>query len=238
MRQEPFETVSYFRIRLQRQIAAIAGKYSHQMGLEDQERASWNRFYEGLRSELKHPLKYLVGRPKGATYSDLIEEARRMEGLAVDRCCQLNSMVQQDPDEGPLFVMGIYKVGAEVERRTSVCYYCKSPDHLIRDCALFETAQESLNIRGGVDQNGKLPPHKEDLLVAAKAALEQPQYLRHCESFLHSELKRGKGRRRRQNPFQRRPVTQCSSSVPGAGPGELGIVSDPYTRWCGIENIS
>ena len=39
-------------------------------------------------------------------------------------------------------------------------------------------------------------------------------------------------------PFQRRPVTQCSSSVPGAGPGESGIVPDPYNRWCGIENIS
>ena len=82
MRQEPYETVSYFGIRLQRQIAAIAGEYPHQMGPEDQERASRNRFYEGLRSELKHPLKYLVGRPEGATYSDLIEEARRMEGLA------------------------------------------------------------------------------------------------------------------------------------------------------------
>ena len=70
--------------------------------------------------------------------------------------------------------------------------------------------------------------------MAAKVALERPQYLRHCESFLRSEVKCGKGRRRRQNPFQRRPVTQCS----GAGPGESGIVSDPYTRWCGIENIS
>ena len=69
-------------IRLQRQIAAIAGEYPHQMGPEDQERASRNRFYEGLRSELKHPLKYLVGRPEGATYSDLIEEVRRMEGRA------------------------------------------------------------------------------------------------------------------------------------------------------------
>ena len=82
MRQEPYETVSYFGIRLQRQIAAIAGEYPHQMGPEDQERASRNCFYEGLRSELKHPLKYLVGRAEGATYSDLIEEARRMEGLA------------------------------------------------------------------------------------------------------------------------------------------------------------
>ena len=105
-----------------------------------------------------------------------------------------------DPDEGTGFVMGIYKVGAEVECRTCVCYYCKSPDHLIRDCALFETAQESLNIRGGVDQKGNRPP-KEELLVAAKATLERPQYLRHCESFLRSEVKRGKGRRRRQNPF-------------------------------------
>ena len=90
----------------------------------------------------------------------------------------------------------------------------------------------------GSGSEGKPPPHKEDLLVAAKAALKRPQYLRHCESFLRSEVKRGKGRRRRQNPFQRRPVTQCSSSVPGAGPGESGIVPDPYTRWCGIENIS
>ena len=90
----------------------------------------------------------------------------------------------------------------------------------------------------GSGSEGKPPPHKEDLLVAAKAALEWPQYLRHCESFLRSEVKRGKGRRRRQNPFQRRPVTQCSSSIPGAGPGESGIVPDPYTRWCGIENIS
>ena len=49
-------------------------------------------------------------------------------------------------------------------------------------------------------------------------------------------MKRGK-RRRRGNPFLR-PVVQCSSSVPGAGPGESGIVPDPYTRWCGIENIS
>ena len=52
------------------------------MGPEDQERASRNRFYEGLRGELKHPLKYLVGCPKGATYSELIEEACRMEGGA------------------------------------------------------------------------------------------------------------------------------------------------------------
>ena len=49
-------------------------------------------------------------------------------------------------------------------------------------------------------------------------------------------MKRGK-RRRRGNPLLR-PVVQCSSSVPGAGPGESGIVPDPYTRWCGIENIS
>ena len=55
MRQEAFETVSYFGIRLQRQIAAIAGEYPHQMGPEDQERASRDRFYEGLRSELKAP---------------------------------------------------------------------------------------------------------------------------------------------------------------------------------------
>ena len=208
MRQEPFETVSYFGIHLQRQIAAIAGEYPHQMGPEDQERASRNRFYEGLRSELKNPLKYLVGRPEGATYSDLIEQARRMEGLARgpvlltefngpapkkdgantngyprnprranyfqkvkgtfrpgvraaqvepvateepeasaaneaddeaddDNCEEiLNSLAEVatgDPDEGAGFVMGIYKVGAEVERRTRVCYYCKSPDHLIRE---------------------------------------------------------------------------------------------------------
>ena len=82
MRQEAFESVSYFGIHLQRQIAAIAGEYPDQMGPEDQERASRNRFYEGLRGELKHPLKYLVGRPEGATYSELIEEARRMEGRA------------------------------------------------------------------------------------------------------------------------------------------------------------
>ena len=68
IRQKPFESVTYFGIRLQRQIAAIAGKYPHQMGPEDQERASRNRFYEGLHSELK----YLVGQPEGATYSDLI----------------------------------------------------------------------------------------------------------------------------------------------------------------------
>ena len=82
MKQEPFESISYFGIWLQRQIVAIAGKYPHQMGPEDQERASRNRFYEGLRPELKHPWKYLVGRPEGAMYSDLIEESRRMEGQA------------------------------------------------------------------------------------------------------------------------------------------------------------
>ena len=63
-----------------------------------------------------------------------------------------------DPDEGSGFVVGLYKLGAEVERRTRVCYYCKSPDHLIRDCALFETAQEALNLRGGVEQKGNRPP--------------------------------------------------------------------------------
>ena len=123
-------------------------------------------------------------------------------------------------------MVGLYKLGAEVERRTHICYYCKSPDHLIRDCALFETAQEALNLRGGVEQKGN-PPRKEELIMAAKAALQQPQYLRHCKSFLHSEVKHRK-RRRRGNPFLKL-VTQCSSSVPGAGPEESGIVPDPYT---------
>ena len=236
MRQEAFESVSYFGIRLQRQIAAIAGEYPDQMGPEDQERASRNRFYEGLRGELKHPLKYLVGRPEGATYSELIEEARRMEGRARgpvlpsefngpapkkdtaaadgyprnpkrtnyfqkikgayrpavraahlepaqteepeapareeaddeaeednydDLLTSLAEVATGDPDEGSGFVVGLYKLGAEVERRTRVCYYCKSPDHLIRDCALFETAQEALNLRGGVEQKGNRPPAKK-----------------------------------------------------------------------------
>ena len=68
-----------------------------------------------------------------------------------DILTSLAEVATGDPDEGAGFVMGIYKVGVVVERRTRVCYYCKSPDHLIRDCALFETAQESLNIRGRVD---------------------------------------------------------------------------------------
>ena len=41
MRREPYETVSYLGIRLQRQ---IAGEYPHQMGPEDQERASRKAF--------------------------------------------------------------------------------------------------------------------------------------------------------------------------------------------------
>ena len=230
MKQEPYESVSYFGIRLQRQIAAIAGEYPHQMGPEDQERASRNRFYEGFRPELKNPLKYLVGRPEGATYSDLIEEARRMEGRARgpvlptefgsqatkkdgantdgypknprranyfqklkgayrpgvraaqvepivaeepemsaaeeadgeadDESCDdiLNSLAEVatgEPDDGSGFIMGIFKVGAEVERKTRVCYYCKSPDHLIRDCDL---AKEALNPKGGVEQKGSCPP--------------------------------------------------------------------------------
>ena len=160
------------------------------MGPEDQERASRNRFYEGLHPELKNPLKYLVGRPEGATYSYLIEEARRMEGRACglvfptefngpapkkdganidgyprnpwrsnyfqkvkgtyrpgvgatqvepaaveepeasaaeeadneadndnfeDILTSLAEVATGDPDEGSGFVMGIYKVGAEVE---------------------------------------------------------------------------------------------------------------------------
>ena len=79
-----------------------------------------------------------------------------------DILTSLAEVATGDPDEGSGFVMGIYKVGAEVECRTRVCYYCKSPDHLIRDCTLFETAQESLNLRGGVDQKGNRPPIKKN----------------------------------------------------------------------------
>ena len=75
-----------------------------------------------------------------------------------DILTSLAEVATRDPDEGSGFVMGIYKVGAEVERWTRVCYYCKSPDHLIRDCTLFETTQESLNLQGGVDQKGNRPP--------------------------------------------------------------------------------
>ena len=79
-----------------------------------------------------------------------------------DILTSLAEVATGDPDEGSGFVMGIYKVGAEVERRTCVCYYCKSPDHLIKDCTLFETTQESLNLRGGVDQKGNRPPIKKN----------------------------------------------------------------------------
>ena len=33
-------------------------------------------------------------------------------------------------------------------------------------------------------------------------------------------------------------TTKGTSTIPGAGPGELGIVPDPFTRWCGIKNIA
>ena len=66
--------MSYFGIRLQRQIAAIAGEYPDQMGPEDQERASRNRFYEGLRGELKQSSE-VFGRTSGG--SNLLGVDRR-----------------------------------------------------------------------------------------------------------------------------------------------------------------
>ena len=40
-----------------------------------------------------------------------------------DILTSLAEVPTRDPDEGSGFVMGIYKVGAEVECRTRVCYY-------------------------------------------------------------------------------------------------------------------
>ena len=130
--------------------------------------------------------------------------------------------------EGSGFVMGFNKVGSR-GRAKDPCLLLE-PRPFDKDCTLFETAQESLNLRGGVGSEGKLPPpHKEELLVAAKPTLERPQYLRHCESFLHSEVMRGKRRRRRQNPFQK-PVTLSAQALCqglGLGSRELSLICTP-----------
>ena len=82
-----------------------------------------------------------------------------------------------DPDKGVCFVKGIYKLGAEVEKKTQCCYYCKSPEHLLKDCKKFKTMQALLNLRGGADQKGLAPPCKEELRVATEEALCNPPYL-------------------------------------------------------------
>ena len=82
MKQEPYELVSYFGIRLQQQVSAITGEYPEKMRLREQWRYISERFYKGLRPKICNPLKYLVGRPGGATYDDLIDEAHKMKGQA------------------------------------------------------------------------------------------------------------------------------------------------------------
>ena len=67
-----------------------------------------------------------------------------------------------DPDKGSGFIKGIYKLGAEVEKKTRCCYYCKSPEHLVRDCDKFKVAQALLNLKGGADQKGVPPPVKKN----------------------------------------------------------------------------
>ena len=62
-----------------------------------------------------------------------------------------------DPDEGSSFIKGIYKLGAKMEKKTQCCYYCKSLEHLVRDCDKFKVAQASLNLKGGADQKGVTP---------------------------------------------------------------------------------
>ena len=78
MKREPYELASFFGIRLQRQIAAIAGEYPHKMQPEEQGRYASKQFYKDLKPEKRNPLKYLIGRSGGMTYADLIEEARKM----------------------------------------------------------------------------------------------------------------------------------------------------------------
>ena len=92
------------------------------MGPEDQERASRNRFYEGLRGELKHPLKYLVGRPEGATYSELIEEARRMEGRACGPVLpsEFNGPTPKKDPVAAAYILGIRK-GPITSKRSRAC---------------------------------------------------------------------------------------------------------------------
>ena len=240
MKQEPYELASFFGIWLQRQIAAIAGEYSDKMWPEEQGRYASEQFYKGLRPEIRNPLKYLMGRPGGLTYADLIEEARKMEGQARGpvlptefknggqpkrdpqgntgyprkptwttyfwklkgsyapgaRVTQVhepkptpaNTELEEDPeadgdskeedisnimsalaetatgdpDEGANFVAGIYKLGAEVEKRSRRCYSCKSPNHLMQECEKFKVAQASLNLKGGADQKGAAAPAKKN----------------------------------------------------------------------------
>ena len=85
--------------------------------------------------------------PEAPDHEEANDEAE--EDNFKDLLTSLTEVATGDPDEGSGFVVGLYKLGAEVERRTCICYYCKSPDHLIRDCALFETGLEALNLRGG-----------------------------------------------------------------------------------------
>ena len=50
---------------------------------KEQGRYAYEWFYDGLRHEIRNPLKYLMGRLGGTTYTDLIDETWNLENLTL-----------------------------------------------------------------------------------------------------------------------------------------------------------